>query len=369
MSEIRTAFEELVKQFDPTPEILRRTIGRAHRRRRGRRLAAAATALVVALLGVGGMIAALRDVGGSGEVGTPNQRVNGQIVFVRLKPGVFTGDLFSMNQNGTGLRRITRTGNVSVQLALSPDGTRVAFAGTSGDPLRDAWNIYVVGADGSNLRQLTHAAGHGDIIPPRSPRWAINEWPSWTPDGRIRYFHDTAHRGVPGPGQGLWEMNVDGSHARRLVPDWIPTEPAWSPDGTRLAWASSKGLAVGEPGESHAVVVPGHDIFTPAWSPDGGRIVFVRGPTLAVVAPDGTGLRTLFRCGDRCSMVDFPTWSPDGHRIAFQLHRQIAVVNEDGTGLRLLRASSGACCPLWRPLVGSTTPSAGTGRHSPSGPG
>ncbi len=370
MSEIRTAFEELVREFDPSPEILQRTIRRADRRRRGRRLAAAATALLVALLGVGGAIAALRHVGGSGDVGTSEQGTNGEIAFVRLEPGAIVGDLFTMNENGAGLRRLTRTGNVSVQVALSPDGTRIAFAGTSGAP-EDPWNIYVVDADGGDLRQLTHATGHA--IPPRSPGFAINEWPSWTPDGRVRYFHDTASRGVPGPGQGLWEMNADGSHAHRLVSDWIPFEPAWSPDGERIAWASSRGLAIGEPGGSHEVLVPGHDILTPAWSPDGGRILFVRGRTLEVVAPDGTGLRTLFRCEDRCSMVDFPTWSPDGHDIAFELvghgQREIAVMREDGSGVRLLRASSGACCPLWRPLVPSPAPSAGTGQRSPSHPG
>lgn len=69
----------------------------------------------------------------------------------------------------------------------------------------------------------------------------------------------------------------------------------------------------------------------PAWSPDGSTIAFQRGPTLSVMRADGTGLRTVTAVDEwRSGRI---SWSPDGTRLAFANTNDVYVVRLDGTGL------------------------------------
>ena len=116
----------------------------------------------------------------------------------------------------------------------------------------------------------------------------------------------------------IWSVNVDGTGLRRLTrglnPDptrgFIARDPAWSPDGRRIAFSRSSG-----PGEGRLFVMaptgagaravgryrPDHDESDPAWSPDSGRIAFVDllfnqsdNPTwVSVINADGSGLKKL----------------------------------------------------------------------------
>ena len=68
----------------------------------------------------------------------------------------------------------------------------------------------------------------------------------------------------------------------------------------------------------------------PAWSPDGRRIAFRSRFDLFVVNVDGSGLRRLARNGSA------PTWSPDGRTIAFLHNREVYIVKADGSRERRL---------------------------------
>jgi TolB protein len=166
---------------------------------------------------------------------------------------------------------------------------------------------------------------------------------------------------------GFWIdiVTVDGSDRRRLNATELDTAPAWSPDGTRIAFV---GLA-GEDGQIFVVRPDGGgltqvthvenrdaEVGAPVWSPDGTRIAYVDGQhRLMVLNADGTGLRAL--AGSVSADFPMPSWSPDGTRLTFmrgELEKsRISVVGADGQALRTLKRvrldGSEGGAPKWSP--------------------
>ncbi|MEX2375074.1 MAG: hypothetical protein WD942_05740 [Dehalococcoidia bacterium] len=148
----------------------------------------------------------------------------------------------------------------------------------------------------------------------------------------------------------IWTLNADGSGATNLTPnDVFDVEARWSPDGSRIAFSSSRDLVSMEiyvmNADGTGVTQITHHPFEdrqPAWSPDGSQIAFLSNrdetPTswldLYVMNADGTGVTRLTDTPDGVE-VD-PAWSPDGTRIAFASARpagtDIFTINPDGTG-------------------------------------
>ncbi|MFI1004696.1 amidohydrolase family protein [Streptomyces galbus] len=148
--------------------------------------------------------------------------------------------------------------------------------------------------------------------------------PAWSPDGSAIAF--CAYRGG---GFHVWTMAPDGAHPRRLTSGpWDDRGVSWSPDGTRIAFASERG---GDPvrGSSYdiwTVDVAGGELtrltsrpdvedYDPAWHPDGDRVLFVRADaagarTLASVPAGGGEVTTVRTVGTGALMC--PAVSPDG---------------------------------------------------------
>ncbi len=147
-------------------------------------------------------------------------RANGTVAYVQSVAGETPEpitDIFVVNADGSGSRRVTRDQIDAVCLDWSPDGRK--FVVTT-NRYRSGGNvILVMNRNGGGRRKLT----------PRG-NWA---GAAWSPDGRT-IVYAIRDRRADGAHKGLYAMNTDGKHKRRLTTkdDHLI---GWSPDGRRIA--------------------------------------------------------------------------------------------------------------------------------------
>jgi Tol biopolymer transport system component/uncharacterized protein YjbI with pentapeptide repeats len=273
--------------------------------------------------------------------GTPHA----QIVF-----GPGDSGLWAMSADGSNQSRLL--GSTAVDPDWSPDGKKIAFAriveestAASATP-ESIPSIVVMNADGSGQRELLDA--------PASD-------PAWSPDGKKIAFS----KSTPGGLSSIYVMNADGSgDPKRLTTERgaRDTDPAWSPDGTKIAFQSTR------PGTPEPLPLPPNqtgsllsntEIYVidacceegdtnkpqpltgsigwnadPAWSPDGTEIAFtymsfrhtcrygcetvVRTTDVYKMDADGCDKRRLTPADpDNGHPEQGPAWSPDGKQIAY----------------------------------------------------
>lgn len=278
-----------------------------------------------------------------------------QVAFVSDRDG--TDDIFVINADGSGLRRVTNDMSSARAPAWSPDGSKIAFSSNTGRASYSNYDkrLFVVDADGSNLTQIADSPGFASE-------------PSWSPDGsRIAFV----------TGRGVYVMNLDGTGLDRLYRSVFNTviggpsnidAPVWSPDGETIAFVAqpwNTSLSVYRNDELYIINADGSGMtrithragndFDPAWSADGSKLAFASevagNPEIYVMVDLETQHQELT---DRTYSDGLPVWSPDGTRVAFVDDRdgddELYILNADRSGTKQITVNNDTDIrPAWSP--------------------
>jgi serine/threonine protein kinase/Tol biopolymer transport system component len=187
-----------------------------------------------------------------------------QIAFASNRSGAV--EIWLMNLDGSGQKRITDIPEGACQPKWSPDGMRIVFISPCVRHMNSypGASLFIVNADGSDLVPLPSAPG-GDYDP------------SWSPDGDQIAFTSLRKGGVP----GIFIINLKDNSIKSLVEDETRSiyQPAWSPKGNEIAFVNSDNRiwVMDVNGENRrSLIVGGGDyrLNNPEWSPDASVVIY-----------------------------------------------------------------------------------------------
>ena len=232
-------------------------------------------------------------------------------------------DVYVMNADGSAVTQLTNDPAYDSQPAWSPDGTKIAFASNrDGD-----FDVYTMNADGTRPVNLSDDNPLPDVDP------------AWSPDGStIAFSRDIDDEGYSREVYFLYTMNPDGTGKAAVQygyngpPNCLgilkSDAPDWSPDGATIAYHGVNDYdgdycisieSVKPDGSGRdvlATVITGalEDVFNgPAWSPDGTRIAYGAQNRIRIVNPNGSGAVDVGPAGISASDPDWQSIPVNGY--------------------------------------------------------
>lgn len=281
-------------------------------------------------------ISAAKGPTGQACIGCPV--VSSHILF-STPVGYKNNDIYTMNPDGTGRRVVFTSPMDDYDPAWSPSYTKFVFSRRHGGHMGAIYNgLWTIGWDGLGLFRVTSDSS--------------DKGPAWSKTNRIAFYSTRETQTT----NEIYTINPDGTGLTRLTNNAVEDRnPAWSPDGSKIVFASNRGRTLGA---MHLYVMntdgTGVKQLTfgatsedqPAWSPDGSQIAYhLSGgaqPGLWAMNPDGTNARALSiglepgPNGKQEVFLGQPSWSPDSKKIAYTADwigfHQIYTLSADGIG-------------------------------------
>ncbi len=302
-----------------------------------------------------------------------------KLAYVAVPQSGVYNDIYVRRANGSGSKRLTRTPNVNEdQPAWSSGGRWIAFTGKQG--------VYVM-RSGRGSSRLVAAKGmqpswaRGDVLyTRRTPRWSgfvlrtdlsgkhtkwllrprVDAGPAWSPDGsQLAFTRDDVVSLVDAYGGTPRSIGLKGA------------DPAWSPDGQRLIVASGLDLVIANADGSEPTLLglkldpeKYTQVSEPDWTANGSSAGV---DTIAFVATGTSGIRSIFvvelptktlklksktatelNLGCETVGASSPNWSPNGTQLAFACDQSIALSSSDGSNLDPLGLADNATL-AWSP--------------------
>jgi TolB protein len=266
-----------------------------------------------------------------------------KIVFVSNRTGNSRNkEIWMMDWDGSNQRQITHFNSLSIQPAISPDSSKIAFTSyAKGNP-----GIFIFSVD--PVRQLTF---YNQVA-------SLNATPSFTPDGKQIVYSSSAS----GIAQ-IYSANLDGSGLHRISSAGvIEVEPKINPKtGNEIAFVSGRSgpqqiYRMNMDGADVERLTPGEgEASNPNWNPNGQNLAFAwtRGYSQGafnIFAMD-VASRKYIQLTHGEGRNENPGWAPDGQHIVFMSTRsgtpQIYSMLADGTQVQQLTSQGSNWSPVW----------------------
>jgi TolB protein len=255
-------------------------------------------------------------------------------------------EIYISDYDGESQRRVTVGKTLNISPRWSPDARSIAYTSYR----RGGGNIFVSNIFQGTLEEVTRAPKPGEKGPDVGENWL----PAWSPDGTRIAFTSTRD-GNP----EIYIANRDGSGVRRLTNNpGIDTSPTWSPSGTQLAFVSDRSgspqiYTMGVDGLGLARRTSESYCDRPTWSPAPYN-------EIAYTSRSGPGfdIKVLDLVSGQVRALTFgegtnesPAYSPNGRHVAFMSTRsgksQIFTVSRDGKNVRQVTRSGNNGKPDW----------------------
>ena len=147
-------------------------------------------------------------------------------------------DIYSVKRDGTDLQRLTHFDVYTAESVISPDGERVVFTSVKDGDL----DIYTMNVDGSDIRRLTDTPGYdgGAWWSPDGTK-IVYRANHPTTEAELTAYRELLNAGLVRPSRvELWVMDADGGNKRQVTAlGGANFGPSWSPDGTKLIFSSN----------------------------------------------------------------------------------------------------------------------------------